>query len=130
METSILVDSNVYIALLRSGRDPGEAIFSRYDDTDVAVCGMVQLEVLRGVKSPKAQAGLKARFSVMQNLVTDNRLWQQATDLAWTMDRQGKTIPGPDLVIAACALRANAAVHTYDGHFKLVPGLRVYCDSL
>jgi predicted nucleic acid-binding protein len=41
------------------------------------------------------------------------------------LDRQGITIPGPDLVIAASALRLGAAVMTSDAHFSRIEGLRV-----
>jgi predicted nucleic acid-binding protein len=41
------------------------------------------------------------------------------------LDRQGITIPGPDLVIAASALRLGAAVMTSDAHFNRIEGLRV-----
>jgi predicted nucleic acid-binding protein len=37
----------------------------------------------------------------------------------------GQTIKGPDLIIAACALQAGAAVATLDSDFDHVPGLIV-----
>jgi predicted nucleic acid-binding protein len=61
----------------------------------------------------------------MINVPCDNRLWKDATDLAWKLDRQGITIPGPDVVIAASALRLDAAVMTSDAHFSRIDGLRV-----
>ena len=41
------------------------------------------------------------------------------------LDRQGITLPGPDLVIAASAMRLGAAVMTSDEHFSRIDGLRV-----
>ena len=64
-------------------------------------------------------------MDVMINVPSDNRLWSSATDLAWKLVRQGITIPGPDLVIAASALRLGAAVMTSDAHFSRIEGLRV-----
>ena len=61
----------------------------------------------------------------LANVPSDNRLWKAATDLAWNMDRKGLVIPGPDLVIAASALRIGATVMTSDAHFSRVEGLRV-----
>ncbi|MDF1824386.1 MAG: PIN domain-containing protein [Verrucomicrobiales bacterium] len=128
MDQEVLVDSNVYIDLLRSGRDPAKAIFDRYESVDVVTCGMVQLEVLRGVKLPKHRQWLEDTFSLMMNVPTDNQLWAEAIDLAWKMDRSGRTIPAQDLLISACALSVDAAIHTFDRHFLEVPGLTVLTD--
>lgn len=130
MDQDVLIDSNVYIGLLRSGRDPAKAIYDRYAAADVVTCGMVQLEVLRGIKVERARRWLGDVFSLMQYVVTDNSLWEQATEIAWSLDRQGKTIPAPDALIAACALRVDAAVHTFDRHFQWVPGLQVISEAL
>lgn len=130
MNQEVLIDSNVYIELLRSGRDPAAAIYARYESVDVVTCGMVQLEVLRGVKVLKHRHWLEETFALMMNVPTDNSLWNEAMELAWKLDRQGKTIPAQDLLIAACALRADAAIHTLDRHFLAVPGLTVLIDPL
>jgi predicted nucleic acid-binding protein len=66
----------------------------------------------------------------MQYVVTDHSLWDKATELAWTLDREGRMIPAQDALIAACALRVDAAVHTFDRHFEWVPGLEVVTDPL
>ena len=52
-------------------------------------------------------------------------VWERATQLAWSLDRQGVVLPAQDLLIAACALHANATVLTADAHFSRIPGLRV-----
>jgi predicted nucleic acid-binding protein len=130
MDQPILVDSNVYISLLRAGRDPAVALGNRYEMTDLVICGMVRLEVLRGVKTAKVLERLGAFFDVLMNVPSDNRLWEEATELAWNLDRGGRTLPGPDLVIAASALRAGAAVCSFDRHFDHIPGLRVIRDVL
>jgi predicted nucleic acid-binding protein len=125
MESDILVDSNVYIDLMRAGKDPLRTLGEWAGTTDLVICGMVRLEVLRGIKPLKARTALAGFMDVMINIPSDARLWQEATDLAWRMDRQGLVIPGTDALIAASALRINAAVLTSDAHFKLVPGMRV-----
>ena len=64
-------------------------------------------------------------MDIMINIRTDAAFWPDATDLAWQLDRQGKVIPGTDIIIAACALRTSAAVLTFDAHFRAIDGLRV-----
>ena len=125
MASNILVDSNVFIDLLRAGRDPTQVMRNWAGKRFLATCGMVRLEVLRGVHSPKQFARISAFMDVMVNVPTDPDLWTEATDLAWKLNRKGWVIPAADLVIAACALRIHAAVLTSDSHFQQIDGLRV-----
>lgn len=121
---AVLVDSSFYIALARSGRDPLQALAYAAVDRDLAVCGIVRCEVGRGIRQPKVLKQFQAFWDVMVNVPTDNRLWAAAEDLAWRLDRQGTTLPLTDIIIAACALRIDATVLTFDHHFEQIPGLR------
>ena len=127
MANEVLVDSNVYIRLMKHGRDPVATLYdwSEREGRPLAVCGMVRLEVLRGVKVVRFYQSISDLMDVMINVPSDNRLWDEATDLAWNMDRKGFVIPGADAVIAASALRLGASVMTSDAHFSKVDGLRV-----
>ena len=118
-----LVDSSVFIALLRQGEDVPAWIGRRLEDA--YICGMIRLEVLRGVRAPAVRDRLEAFMDVMCNVLTDDRLWKASAELGWELDRKGVTLPGPDLVIAACALRAGVPVLTADRHFSMIPGLPV-----
>jgi predicted nucleic acid-binding protein len=100
-------------------------IYQRLNLVDVVSCGIVKAEVLRGVKSAKLRDRLSDFFSITQMIPTGPNLWDEVWALAWKMDRTGKVIPLTDIIIAACALRADAAVLTYDKHFHSVPGLEV-----
>jgi predicted nucleic acid-binding protein len=128
MESVVLVDSSVFIRLLREGRDPARELVERAGETDLAICGMVRMEVLRGMKLPKAKRALEDFFDVMRSVPSDARLWNDATNLAWRLDREGWTLPLQDVFIAACAFRIDAAVLTYDKHYHAIAGLRVLSD--
>lgn len=125
MDAAVLVDSCVWISLLREGRDPAFELLSRAPATDLATCGMVRLEVVRGLVSAKLRRAVEAFLGVMQNVPTDNRLWEEATEMAWALDRRGVVLPAQDILIACSALRVGAAVLTWDRHFAEIPGLRV-----
>jgi predicted nucleic acid-binding protein len=125
MDLTVLVDSNVYIDLLRKRLDPVEELTARVSQLDLAVCGMVRVEVLRGIRGQRAKAQMTAFFDVLQNVPTDNRLWEEATELAWTLDRKGIVLPAQDIVIACCARRIGAVVLTMDAHFRHIPGVQV-----
>src|SRR5688572_15271531 len=121
----VLIDSNIYIGCLSAGLDPAKEILSRHALDDIACCGVVKAEVLRGVRGPKLRKNLEDFFAVTQMIATNASLWDEAWQLAWTLDRQGKTLPLQDIVIACCALRTGAAVVTRDKHFQQIPGLQV-----
>jgi predicted nucleic acid-binding protein len=121
-----LVDSNFYIDRANRGLDPFAELAKSDPDWEIATCGMVMVEVLRGVKHPKALERFVAAFAVMVFIPTINPVWEKTWRLAWDMDRAGHVIPGQDLVIAAHALYADAVVLTADKHFGFVPDLEVH----
>lgn len=125
MDLPILVDSSVYIRLMRQRLDPVAVLFEHYDTVNLVTCGMVRLEVIRGMRDLRPRQRLEAFMAVMQYVPTDERLWQEATDLAWRIDRAGQTIQATDALIAAAALRKGASVLTLDSDFQRVPGLHV-----
>jgi len=125
MENDILVDSNVFMDLLNRGRDPAIWLVKWAGKSNLATCGMVRLEVLRGINSLKQLTQIRAFMDVMVNVPSDQRLWPAATELAWKLDRKGLVIPSADVVIAASAMRIGAAVLTSDTHFSQIEGLRV-----
>jgi predicted nucleic acid-binding protein len=127
MGSEILVDSNVFIDLLNRRKDPIQTIGKWAEEQwrDLAICGMVRLEVMRGMKMGHNRDRLSQFMNVMVNVPSDNRLWTEATDLAWTLDRKGIVIPGTDAIIAATAMRIGAAVLTSDAHFSRIEGLQV-----
>lgn len=121
----ILVDSSVYIDILRADRNPAIELASEFEITEIAGCNVVRCEVLRGVIRPEARERLRQFFDLLIHVGTDHRVWQATEDLAWELDRAGKIIPLPDLIIAICALRLGATVLTMDRHFQKIPELRV-----
>lgn len=125
MAVEILVDSNVYIDLMKRRLDPIRVLGEWAGSSELVTCGMVRLEVLRGLKNPKALQRISSFMDIMINVRTDTAFWPEATDLAWNLDRQGNVIPGTDIVIAACAMQISAAVLTSDAHFHAIEGLQI-----
>jgi len=121
----VLVDSSYYIACARQGRDPLQALALAAAERDLVVCGVVRCEVARGIRHRSVLERFQAFWDVMINVPTDNRLWQSVEETVWQLDRQGTVLPLTDVVIACAARCVGAVVLTFDGHFALVPGLRV-----
>lgn len=125
MAKLILPDSNIYIDAIRRGVDPFLSFADFIQEHEFCTCGMVMLEVCRGICEPDRLQKFRDRFAVMIYLPTTNAIWERAQHLAWSMDRQRLTIPAQDHVIAACALQTGATVLTHDKHFHGIPGLNV-----
>jgi predicted nucleic acid-binding protein len=125
MIQNILVDSNVFISLLKSKGDPRPCLAEWAGERNLVICGMVRLEVLRGIRSEKSLRSLSAFMDLMVNIPTNQRIWDDAILLASKMDRKSFVISATDAVIAASALRIGAAIMTSDAHFLRVDGLEV-----
>jgi len=121
----MLVDSTIYIDLLRRGEDVRFVLRSFLLSGQLFVCGIVRCEVLRGIRSIEMRNELSDLFDLMTEVPTDTRIWQKVTNLAWTLDRRGAVLPLTDLVIASCALAVDTPVVTTDPHFSQVVGLTV-----
>jgi predicted nucleic acid-binding protein len=121
----LLVDSSVYIDLLRSGNDIASLLRDRITDGSALTCGIIRIEVLRGIIDRRIGEWMERLFDEMTDCPLDDALVKAAAQLAWQLDRRGTVLPVPDLLIAACGMRAGASVVTTDPHFRLVPDLKV-----
>lgn len=125
MGNLVLPDSNFYIDCARAGLDPFVQLAAHVDSWEFATCGMVVLEVCRGRSNPHVLQRFRERFAIMPFLPAGASVWERANELAWALDRRGTVLPATDVLIAACALQAKAAVLTSDAHFRSIPQLEV-----
>lgn len=123
--TAVLVDSNIYIGLLHRKVDPTVELGGWVADGKLVTCGMVRLEVERGFRNLEMKKRFTAFFDVMIMVPTINPVWEFAIELAWRLDRKGRTLPAQDLLIAACAMQTDGVVLTDDAHFLAIPNLKV-----
>lgn len=122
----LLIDSCIYIEHLRAGRDPAQ-VFAPYTQRhDLATCGVIRCEVIRGMRTPKARRALADYMGCLLYIPSMNNVWEAAEEVLWQTDRAGFKIPVTDAIIAACAMKAGGAVLTRDKHFKAIPGLQVF----
>jgi len=123
-----LVDSSKIIEWMRCGRSPVRILQPFVIAGQLSTCGIVRVEVLRGVVKPAIRDEMAALFAAIPEVPLSSDLWNRAADLAWTLDRKGNILPVTDLLIASCALHAGAIVVSVDPHFGSIPGLRVRRD--
>ncbi len=125
MQRLVLPDSSIYLAALRAGEDPFRAFSRFHESVEFATCGLIVLEVCRGIRDPELLRKLRERFATMIVQPTTEQVWSRAADLARSLDRQGKVLPTRTLMVAATALQMGATVLTTDTQFRAVPGLKV-----
>jgi len=122
---TVLVDSNIYIGLLRRHCDPAAELGAWIGEGNIATCGIVRVEVERGLKFEKIRRRMAAFFDLMIAVPTSNQVWQATTDLAWKLDRMGRKLPTQDILIAVSAMKSDGVVLSDDAHFRWIPGLKV-----
>ena len=117
-----LIDTSAWILALRKNFAPAlkERIDKVLRDNDVFTTGLIVLELLGGVKTELEYKRLKSRLDALDSIATDVALWQNAGELAFQLRRKGVTVPNTDILIAACAIHANATLIHVDRHFDSI----------
>ena len=100
MAAAVLVDSNYYIRRLRHDGDPLLELEQMADRFDFMTCGMVVMEVCRGLQLEPQRRRYRTAFAVMNCIQTTSKVWDLATDIALALDRRGTPIPPQDSLIA------------------------------
>lgn len=124
----IFIDSSIYIDWLRRRADLPAELAPWIRTEQLACCGVVRAEVLRGIPDKRQRDRVGEFFDVLLDIPTGLSCWRRTAVLAWELDRRGKVLPTTDLVIAVCAMTADAELITSDPHFRAVPGLRHRVD--
>jgi predicted nucleic acid-binding protein len=118
----VLIDTSAWLFALKKDFHP--AIKKRIEEllleSDVAINGMIELELLGGARSEKEYNRLKSRLEALYYVEADRSLWYLASKFAFDLKRKGMTLPYPDIFIAASALKEGAILIHADSHFDLI----------
>ena len=118
----VLIDTSAWLFALRKNFHP--VIKNRIEklliDSDVAINGMIQLELLGGTKSEKEFDRLKGRLEGLYYIEADRSLWEVSSKLAFDLKKKGLNLPYTDIFIAASALKEKAILIHADSHFDLI----------
>ncbi len=118
----VLIDTSAWIFALKKSFHPlvKERIEKILMESDVAINGMIELELLAGVKTEKEFERLKSRLDALYYIETDRSLWDYASKLAVQLKRKGVNVPYADILIAASAMQEKAILVHTDSHFDVV----------
>lgn len=118
----ILIDTSAWLFALRKDFHPAikEKVDNLLLESDIAINGMVELELLGGTKSEKEYLRLKNRLDALYFVEADRSLWDISSKLAFDLKRKGISVPYSDIFIAASALKEKAVLVHADVHFDLI----------
>jgi predicted nucleic acid-binding protein len=87
---------------------------------EIAICGIVELELLFSATGRDTYRALAKALRGMPRVDVDQHCFERALEVqAMLAERsQHRSVPLPDLLIAACAERAEMAVLHYDADFE------------
>jgi predicted nucleic acid-binding protein len=113
----ILVDTNIIIDFWDKPTEVAKRIF---EENDIAICGVIKAELLRGSNSEE-------QFSQMENALKDffylsfsENDWHLLAKEFILLKKHGLVVPFQDAMIACLAIKNNCEVWTNDKHFKLM----------
>lgn len=117
-----LVDTSALIEYYRPDGDgtARAAVAEAIAADEVAVNGIVQVELVTFAPDAAALDKLMADFQAFHWLDLDRAVHDEATLLGFALRRQGLTIPATDLIVAACAIRADILLYHVDEHYDQV----------
>jgi predicted nucleic acid-binding protein len=118
----ILVDTSAWLFTPKKDFHPviKERIEQLLVESEIAICGMIALELLGGTRSEKEYFRLKSRLDALHYIDTDKALWDLSSKLAFDLKRKEMSIPYSDIVIAASALKEKAILVHADSHFDSI----------
>ncbi|MDP3296538.1 MAG: PIN domain nuclease [Thermodesulfovibrionia bacterium] len=118
----ILIDTSAWIFALKKNFHPfvKERIDTILIESDVAINGIIGLELLGGAKTEKEYDRLKSRLDALCYIEATKSLWDNASKLAFDLKRKGINVPYTDIFIAASAIQEMTVLLHADSHFDTI----------
>ncbi|HQP49214.1 MAG TPA: PIN domain-containing protein [Spirochaetota bacterium] len=113
----ILVDSNIIIDFWKKPSASSRKIF---EDENIAVCGIIQAELIHGAKTDKELTRIIQALDELIFLDIDREDWIDIGKFLNKLKKKGITIPFQDAIIAFIAVKYNAFIWSNDQHFKII----------
>lgn len=120
-----LIDTSSWIEALR--RDGDVVVRSRVQallqSGEAAWCDFVRLELWNGLRGTAERRQMEALEADVMLLPTTDAVWERARELARRARAAGQTVPGADLLIAACAWEHRVKMEHDDAHLTVLAAL-------
>jgi predicted nucleic acid-binding protein len=121
----IVVDTSVWISVLRSASSPDAASMASLLDADeVGLAVPVRIELMSGV-SAKDRSALKRALSALPVLYPTDDTWRLLDAWSEKTSKAGQHFGLGDLLVGALAAEAGALVWSLDGDFARMEKLKL-----
>jgi predicted nucleic acid-binding protein len=125
----LLPDTSIWIEFFRGGTDATEELDELIERETVFLCGPILAELLAGIP-PERRAAVSLALGSLRFVDLEKADWRLAGEVAYELDRRGRSVPLMDVVIAIACRRAEARLWTRDRDFdrvrEAVPELDFY----
>jgi predicted nucleic acid-binding protein len=116
----ILVDTSAWIEFFRDRGPLAEEVDRALEDGEAALCGPVEAELRRGLRSRSERTRVLLHLRGCSLLAQPAALWLEAGELGFGLRRRGLTVKTMDLLIACYALAHQVPLLTSDRDFGLM----------
>ena len=113
----ILVDTNVIIDFWDKPTEEAKSVF---EENEIATCGVIKAELLRGSNTDKQFTQMEEALNDFTYLSFFEKDWIDLSKLFITLKQNGLTVPFQDAMIAYLAIKNKCEIWTNDKHFKLM----------
>lgn len=113
----ILVDTNIIIDFWDKPSEEAKKVF---EENEIATCGVIKTELLRGSNSDKQFLQIAEALNDFSYLSFSENDWFGLSKQFVTFKQNGLAVPFQDAMIAYIAIKYDCKVWTNDKHFKLM----------
>jgi predicted nucleic acid-binding protein len=119
-----LIDSSAWIEYLRpkGSHKVKQRIRDILQKEEAVSCGIVMVEILRGVKNERDFESLYDAMASLPQIAMDDEVIERALRWGFLLDSKGKVVSTTDLMIAAAAYKKARLLHI-DDDFKLITSM-------
>jgi predicted nucleic acid-binding protein len=123
----VVIDTSVWVDFFHGTANPrADAIEKLVRSGRAVTCGIVQAELLAGIRDESERERLRQGMTGIEYVETTRSTWTKAGNLAAELRSRGLTLPLSDLVLAAIAIENGYLILSADRHFTRIPGVKLY----
>ena len=120
-----LIDTSSWVDTLRHDGDPAvrARVVALMREGSAAWCDMVRLELWNGLRGQAERKVMEELEADVHLLPTTDEVWAKTRLLAQRARAKGLTVPGADVLIAACAWTHGVEMEHDDQHLTALAAL-------
>jgi predicted nucleic acid-binding protein len=127
MNKLIMIDSSCWIKYFRNSDDViSENIQELIKNNTACLCGIIELEIIRGIKNTKQEDLVKDLFSILKYFDFQRDDFINAGSTIRRLSTKGITITPSDCLIAELCIKNNLSIYTVDKDFNYFINLEKY----